>query len=110
MMRDWGTGVHWWGWLLGFTATVIFVGLVIWAIVALLSWAHRDGNGPSGGSGPEPPRGTGRARQRDHHPQAPVRPDEAQASARAGTGAGAGYAHRYRAAEHARHYAVTGRN
>ena len=78
-MRDWGTGVHWWGWLLGFTATAIFVGLVIWAIVALVSWAHHDGNGPSGGGGPEPPRGAG-PRQRDSHPQASARRDEAQAS------------------------------
>ena len=103
MMRDWGTGVHWWGWLLGFTATVIFVGLVIWAIVALVSWAHHDGNGPSGGGGPEPPRGAG-PRQRDSDPQASVRRDEAQASTRAG------YAHFYRGAEHARHYAAAGRN
>jgi len=108
MMRDWGTGVHWWGWLLGFTATVIFVGLVIWAIVALVSWAHHDGNGPSGGGGPEPPRGAGRRRQRGGHPRAPVRRDEARASARAGTRAG--YAYRYRDADHARHYAAAGRN
>ncbi len=105
-MRDWGTGVHWWGWLLGFTATVIFVGLVIWAIVALASWAHHGGNGPGGG-GPEPPRGAG-PRQRDGHPQASVRRDEAQASTRARNRAG--YAHFYRDAEHARHYAAAGRN
>ena len=116
-MRDWGTGVHWWGWLLGFTATAIFVGLVIWAIVALVSWAHHDGNGPSGGGGPEPPRGAG-PRQRDSHPQASARRDEAQASTRARTRAGyarrpgarAGYAHGYRDAGYARHYAAAGRN
>ena len=51
MMRDWGTGVHWWGWLLGFTATVIFVGLVIWAIVALVSWAAMTGTGPEAAGG-----------------------------------------------------------
>ena len=117
VMRDWGTGVHWWGWLLGFAVTAIFVGLVIWAIVALVSWAHHDGNGPSGGGGPEPPRGAG-PRQRDSHPQASARRDEAQASTRARTRAGyarrpgarAGYAHRYRDAGYARHYAAAGRN
>ena len=82
-MRDWGTGVHWWGWLLGFTATAIFVGLVIWAIVALVSWAHHGGNGPPG-------------------------PDRAGYARR--PGALAGYAHRYRDAGYARHYAAAGRN
>lgn len=32
MMWYWGGGVHWWGWLAGGLAMVLFWGLVIWAI------------------------------------------------------------------------------
>jgi putative membrane protein len=36
----WGGGVHWWAWGLGVLTTFVFWGLVIWAIVALVSWAR----------------------------------------------------------------------
>jgi uncharacterized membrane protein len=52
-MWDWGTGLHWWGWVLGSAATLIFWVLVIWSIVALVSRAGgpRRGSYPSGRSG-----------------------------------------------------------
>ena len=48
-MWDWGTGLHWWGWVLGTAATLIFWVLVIWSIVALVSRARgpRRGRSPS---------------------------------------------------------------
>jgi len=36
--------VHWWGWLSG-AAMVVFWGLVIWAIAALVGWSR--GSGPT---------------------------------------------------------------
>jgi len=42
MMWYWGTGVHGWAWGLGILISLIFWGLIIWAIVALVSWARRD--------------------------------------------------------------------
>jgi len=59
MMRDWGTGVHWWAWALGTATTAIFWALVIWAIVALVRWARHGGNGPAAPGGPDGPQGTG---------------------------------------------------
>jgi putative membrane protein len=32
MMWYWGSGVHWWGWLLGALGMVVFWGLIVWAI------------------------------------------------------------------------------
>jgi len=55
MMRDWGTGVHWWAWALGTATTAIFWALVIWAIVALVRWARHGGNGPAAPGGPDGP-------------------------------------------------------
>jgi hypothetical protein len=42
----------WWSWGLG-VALIIFWALVVWAVVALVSWAHRGRSGPRqrGGSG-----------------------------------------------------------
>ncbi len=34
-MWYWGSGPHWWGWLLGFFGMVVFWGLLIWAIFAI---------------------------------------------------------------------------
>jgi putative membrane protein len=36
----WGTGVQWWAWGLGILTTFVFWALVVWAIVALVSWAR----------------------------------------------------------------------
>ena len=47
-MWFWGTGAHWWGWLLGFLITVAFWGVLIWLIVALIASA-RDRRGPNEG-------------------------------------------------------------
>ncbi len=46
MMWYWGTGMHWWGWGLGAFTTLIFWGLIIWAIVALVRWTRGTGSGP----------------------------------------------------------------
>ena len=59
MMRDWGTGVHWWAWALGTATTAVFWALVIWAIVALVRWARHGGNGPAAPGGPDGSQGTG---------------------------------------------------
>jgi uncharacterized membrane protein len=50
MMWYWGTGVHWWAWGLGVFTTIVFWGLVIWAIAALVGWARS-----SRRETPEPP-------------------------------------------------------
>jgi putative membrane protein len=47
MMRNWGTGVHWWAWVLGTATTAVFWALVIWAIVALVR--PRGAGGPGDG-------------------------------------------------------------
>ena len=57
---DWGTGLHWWGWVLGSAATLIFWVLVIWSIVALASRAR----GPRRGSYPPGRSGAGEKRAR----------------------------------------------
>lgn len=44
MMWYWGAGVHWWGWLLGIASMLVFWGLLIWAVVAVASWARREGS------------------------------------------------------------------
>lgn len=36
MMWYWGTGVHGWAWGLGIFTSLIFWGLIIWAVVALV--------------------------------------------------------------------------
>jgi putative membrane protein len=41
MMWYWGTGVHWWMWLLGFVGMVAFWGLIVWAIWSVVT----SGNG-----------------------------------------------------------------
>lgn len=41
MMWYWGSGVHWWGWLLGFAAMVAFWGLVIWGMWYFLTAVAR---------------------------------------------------------------------
>jgi len=51
MMWYWGTGVHGWAWGLGIFTSIIFWGLIIWAIVALVGWGRR---GQPGGPGPGP--------------------------------------------------------
>ena len=51
----WGSGVHWWAWGLGIVLMIVFWALVIWAIVALVSWAHRGHSGPGGRGGPGGP-------------------------------------------------------
>ena len=40
MMWYWGTGVHGWAWGLGIFTSLIFWGLIIWAVVALAGWAR----------------------------------------------------------------------
>jgi putative membrane protein len=55
MMSGWGTGFHWWAWLLGIGTTAVFWALVIWAIVALVRWARHDGNGPANPGRPGAP-------------------------------------------------------
>ena len=72
MMWYWGTGVHGWAWGLGIFTSLIFWGLIIWAVVALMGWAHRGrpgsaepgiwresgswpGAGPPGSPGPHGP-------------------------------------------------------
>ena len=50
MMWYWGSGVHWWGWLLGTLGMVAFWALVIWAIWFFVSAVSRR---------PEEPRGRG---------------------------------------------------
>lgn len=64
-MWDWGTGLHWWGWVLGIAATLIFWVLVIWSIVALVSRARgpRRRSSPSGRSGTSEERARVLARQ-----------------------------------------------
>jgi putative membrane protein len=32
MMWYWGSGAHWWGWLIGVAAMVAFWGLILWAV------------------------------------------------------------------------------
>lgn len=32
MMWYWGTGMHWWGWMLGLTGMILFWGVMIWGI------------------------------------------------------------------------------
>ena len=72
MMWYWGTGVHGWAWGLGIFTSLIFWGLIIWAVVALVGWARPGrpgsaapgiwresgswpGAGPSGSPGPHGP-------------------------------------------------------
>jgi putative membrane protein len=56
----WGAGVHWWAWGLGILTTFVFWALVVWAIVALVSWARNsrpagpDPAGPGRGDAPRP--------------------------------------------------------
>jgi hypothetical protein len=45
-----GSGSHWWSWGLG-VALIIFWALIIWAVVALVGWAHRGRSGPGGPGG-----------------------------------------------------------
>ena len=37
MMWYWGSGVHWWMWLLGFVGIVAFWGLIVWAIWSVVT-------------------------------------------------------------------------
>jgi putative membrane protein len=53
----WGAGVHWWTWCLGIALMLVFWALVIWAIVALVKWAHGGQRGPGGPGGPGGPEG-----------------------------------------------------
>ena len=72
MMWYWGTGVHGWAWGLGIFTSLIFWGLIIWAVVALVGWARPGrpgsatpgiwresgswpGTGPPGSPGPHGP-------------------------------------------------------
>lgn len=50
MMWYWGGGVHWWGWLLGVLAMVLFWGLVIWAIWYLVTTVTTRRSEPGPGS------------------------------------------------------------
>jgi putative membrane protein len=57
MVWFWGTGANWWAWGLGIFTTIIFWGLVIWAIAALIGWAGRGSPGPASrwrDAGPQP--------------------------------------------------------
>lgn len=58
MMWYWGSGVHWWGWLLGAAAMVLFWALVAWAIWTLVAWVRidRDKEPRSAPPGPPSPR------------------------------------------------------
>jgi len=47
MMWYWGTGIHGWAWGLGIFTSVIFWGLIIWAIAALVGWARQGRPGPA---------------------------------------------------------------
>jgi uncharacterized membrane protein len=73
-----GSGSHWWSWGLG-VALIIFWALVIWAVVALVSWAHRGRSGPGGPRGPGGP-GTppGPAGPEDPHRRATPEEDPAR--------------------------------
>ncbi len=64
-MWDWGTGLHWWGWVTGIAAILIFWVLVLWSIVALVSRARgpRRGSPPSERSGGSDERARVLARQ-----------------------------------------------
>jgi putative membrane protein len=53
----WGSEVHWWAWGLGVLLMLVFWALVIWAIVALVKWAHGGRRGPGGRGGPGGPGG-----------------------------------------------------
>ena len=52
MVWYWGTGIHGWAWGLGIFTSVIFWGLIIWAIAALVGWA-RQGRPDPAAPGPE---------------------------------------------------------
>jgi putative membrane protein len=57
-----GSGSSWWAWGLGI-ALIIFWALVVWAVVALVRWAHGGhggAGGPGGPGGPDKPPGPGR--------------------------------------------------
>lgn len=41
MMWYWGSGMQWWGWLLGAFGMVVFWGLVIWGFWFLVSYVVR---------------------------------------------------------------------
>jgi len=88
MMWYWGTGVHGWAWGLGIFTSLIFWGLIIWAVVALMGWAHRGrpgsaepgiwresgswpGAGPPGSPGPHEPGSPG-----PHEPGSPWRDND----------------------------------
>ena len=47
MMWYWGAGIHGWAWGLGIFTSVIFWGLIIWAIAALVGWARQGRPGPA---------------------------------------------------------------
>ena len=46
MMWYWGTGVHGWAWGLGIFTSLIFWGLIIWAVVALVGELGPPAAGP----------------------------------------------------------------
>ena len=107
MMRDWGTGVHWWGWVLGIAATAVFWALVIWAIVALVRWARTAGTGPRAAGGrtargaPAAPARrrrsrAGAGRRRDEAQAGTTDPDREPEYAHAARRPGPGPLHRYR--------------
>ena len=52
MMWYWGSGVHWWGWLLGAIGMVAFWGLIVWGIWFFVTSVTRspDHDHPSGGA------------------------------------------------------------
>ena len=88
MMWYWGTGVHGWAWGLGIFTSLIFWGLIIWAVVALVGWARPGrpgsaapgiwresgpwpGAGPPGSPGPHGPGSPG-----PHGPGSPWRDND----------------------------------
>lgn len=49
MMWYWGSGVHWWGWVLGAAVTVAFWATVIWAVWYFATSFGRHPERPAGG-------------------------------------------------------------
>ena len=62
MMWYWGGGVQWWGWLIMSLTMVVFWGLVIWGIYAIVTSYRRSGGGEGAAGAGQGPRGDGALR------------------------------------------------